>query len=49
MCIVFLYFDDDPGGDGYKLIIAANRDEYYKRPSKPAEFWEDNPNVLGGI
>jgi uncharacterized protein with NRDE domain len=32
----------------YSLIIAANRDEFYKRPTAPAVFWEDDPNILGG-
>jgi uncharacterized protein with NRDE domain len=32
----------------YKLIIAANRDEEYSRPTKKAEFWEDYPDIIGG-
>ncbi|HEX9649227.1 MAG TPA: NRDE family protein [Cyclobacteriaceae bacterium] len=32
----------------YKLIIAANRDEFYHRPTQPADFWHDSPNLLGG-
>ena len=33
----------------YKLIIASNRDEYYKRPTLPAGPWENNPHVFGGL
>lgn len=33
----------------YKLIIASNRDEYYKRPTLPAGSWENKPNVFGGL
>lgn len=32
----------------YPLILAANRDEYYERPSAAADFWEDAPHILGG-
>ncbi len=32
----------------YKLIVAANRDEFYQRPTAPAHFWEDCPEILAG-
>jgi len=34
--------------DRYPLIIAANRDEDYDRPTLAAHFWEDAPGILGG-
>lgn len=32
----------------FPLIFAANRDEFYERPSAPAAFWEDAPDLLAG-
>jgi uncharacterized protein with NRDE domain len=32
----------------YPLIIAANRDEDYDRPTRAAHRWEDAPDVVGG-
>jgi uncharacterized protein with NRDE domain len=32
----------------YKLIIAANRDEFYKRPTESAHFWAENKFLLAG-
>lgn len=47
MClIVFAYKTHSQ----YKLILAANRDEFYKRPTRPAQFWieEGHPDILAG-
>ncbi|MFP3122405.1 NRDE family protein [Ectobacillus funiculus] len=44
MCLIlFAYKMDD-----IDLVVAANRDEFYHRPTAPAHFWDDTPNVLGG-
>lgn len=32
----------------FPLIIAANRDEFYERPSLRAHHWTDAPGVMGG-
>ncbi|MCZ2259554.1 NRDE family protein [Sporosarcina sp. G11-34] len=45
MCLINFQFHEHPN---YKLIVAANRDEFYGRPTAPAHFWEDEPEVLAG-
>ncbi len=30
------------------LIAAANRDEFYERPSAPASWWDDHPDIYAG-
>ena len=32
----------------YPLILLANRDEYYERPTASARFWDEAPFVLAG-
>jgi uncharacterized protein with NRDE domain len=32
----------------YPLIIAANRDEFHDRPTAPASFWAEAPQLLAG-
>lgn len=45
MCLINFQFDDHPK---YKLIMAANRDEFYLRPTETAHFWKDEPGLLAG-
>lgn len=45
MCLIFLSLHQHPD---YKLIIAANRDEFYQRKTAPADFWTDHPEIVGG-
>jgi uncharacterized protein with NRDE domain len=32
----------------YPCLIAANRDEFHARPSAPARWWADKPDILAG-
>lgn len=45
MCLILLAIDTHPD---YALVLAANRDEFYDRPTAPAAFWDDAPSVLAG-
>lgn len=45
MCLIlFSYLEHS----GYRLILAANRDEFYDRPTQPLHVWDDAPDVWAG-
>ena len=45
MCLILAALDAHPD---YALVVAANRDEFYDRPTTRADFWADHPGILGG-
>lgn len=45
MCLIALAWQAHPD---YPLIVMANRDEFYRRPTAPARFWPETPHVLAG-
>ncbi len=45
MCLIVFSFRSHPG---YPLIFAGNRDEFHRRPSAPAHFWDEDPDLLAG-
>ena len=47
MCLIAFSYKTHPH---YKLIVAANRDEFYQRPTRKAQFWTEEglPNILAG-
>ena len=45
MCLILLAYKQHPE---YPLILAANRDEFYRRPTQPLQPWQDAPHVLAG-
>jgi len=45
MCLIYIAHRVDPH---YRLVVAANRDEYHARPAAPAAWWDDGPGILAG-
>lgn len=45
MCLILLGWQVHPD---FPLVVAANRDEYYARPTLSAARWTDFPEVIGG-
>jgi len=45
MCLVVLAFKVDRE---YPLLVAGNRDEFHARPTRDADWWPDEPDILGG-
>lgn len=45
MCLIVFAHRAAPA---YRLVVAANRDEWFQRPTAPAGFWADAPEVFAG-
>ncbi|GAB5535783.1 MAG: NRDE family protein [Rubricoccaceae bacterium] len=45
MCLVLFALDAHPT---QRLVVLANRDEFYARPTAPSSWWDDAPGVLAG-
>lgn len=45
MCLILVAWRVHPD---YPLVVAANRDEFFARPTAAAAFWKDAPQVLAG-
>ena len=45
MCLILLAINPNAR---FRLVVAANRDEFYQRPSQAAHFWADQPDLLAG-
>jgi uncharacterized protein with NRDE domain len=45
MCVIYIAHRQHPS---YPLILLANRDEFYDRPTAPAARWEDAPQIMAG-
>lgn len=45
MCLITFAWRTDPEKP---LVVVANRDEFYARPTAPAGFWSDHPGIFAG-
>lgn len=45
MCLILLAYQQHPE---YPLIVIANRDEFYQRPTQAAHWWPDAPTIWAG-
>jgi len=45
MCLILLAWQSHPN---HPLVLAANRDEFFARPTATADFWGDTPDLLAG-
>ena len=45
MCLILFAWQTHPQ---FPLVVAANRDEFYTRPTATAGFWAESPDVLAG-
>ena len=45
MCLIAIAVH---AAERWPIVIAANRDEFYDRPTHPLHFWDDDPNIAGG-
>ena len=45
MCLILFAYGMD---SDHPLILGANRDEFYERPTSPLSWWEDHPHILAG-
>lgn len=45
MCLILLAYKQHPD---YPIILAANRDEFFARPTAKADFWDESPFILAG-
>jgi len=46
MCLIAIAHNASPK---FPLVVAANRDELYARPTRPAHVWEDDARIVGGL
>jgi uncharacterized protein with NRDE domain len=45
MCLILFAYRTHPDRP---LVVGANRDEFYARPTEAAQYWKDTPHIFGG-
>jgi uncharacterized protein with NRDE domain len=45
MCLILFALQQH---EDYPLVVIANRDEYYARPTQTAHWWSDTPEIFAG-
>ncbi len=45
MCVIYFSYNVHPD---HPLVLIANRDEFYDRPTVAAAYWEDHPEIFAG-
>lgn len=45
MCLLIFAHQVSPQ---FPLVLAANRDEFHARPTRPSQFWNEHPGLLAG-
>ena len=45
MCVIYFAYDVHPE---HPLVLLANRDEFYDRPTAQAAYWDDHPEIFAG-
>ncbi len=45
MCLILFAINQHKD---YPLVVIANRDEFYARPTRSAHWWDDHPHILAG-
>lgn len=48
MCILFLEYRPEDDGFPYSMVAVCNRDAYFNKDTAPANFWDDNDDILAG-
>ncbi|MEO8041902.1 MAG: NRDE family protein [Acidobacteriota bacterium] len=45
MCVIYIAYNIHPD---HPLVLIANRDEFYDRPTVAAAYWNDHPEIFAG-